>query len=148
MRARAPEIIGIRYYARLPVIVPASLIVSVSLEITPFFFFPPPPSLKRNVRFVSKTSRPSCRFCLFGPRWFVAYICFAKSQREDSFDDQRLNAIINLIECSVRSRNLATRNKLARYLLRSLVSNDAIDAPGGHETYYPTISNEMSRVRR
>lgn len=28
-------------------------------------------------------------------------ICFAKSQREDSFDDQRLNAITNLIEFSV-----------------------------------------------
>lgn len=101
MRARAPEIIGIRYYARLPVIVPASLIVSVSLEITPFFFFPPPPSLKRNM--FDSFRKPVVRRVAFVSSVLVGswLICFAKSQREDSFDDQRLNAIINLIEFSV-----------------------------------------------
>lgn len=137
-----------------------SLIVSVSLEIIPFFFFlffsfslfsssfPLFFRLHWNARFdfVLKISLSSCRFCLFGPRSFVTLHRSNKKKKKKRFvqwlttkRDSKLCKIFCLI------LYLATCYKLST-LSRSLVPNNMVDAPGGYNLwsrwmYYLTLRN-------
>lgn len=132
------NVVSTRAYAL--VIAPALIVFRFSRNyFVLFFFFFFSTSLERIIRFVWKISRPSCRFCLFGSQLVRGFITHGIATR---LRKSRLS------DCVIQRRE---KKKPTRYLLRSIVSNDAIGAPGGHslrKLYYPTINNEMSRVKR